>query len=106
MQYQTFRNRFNKVKKAFINQLANSESATDKIYAMNYLSLSWNSHIGRGTYSNLVAEQCNNLLELMLARRDKASTSAIPYLVGSTEIILKVNEHLEQMYEGGEGNEI
>ncbi|MCC2447232.1 site-specific integrase [Bacillus cereus] len=105
MQYQTFRNRFNKVKDAFIKQLANSKSVTDKIYATNYLSLPWNSHIGRGTYSNLVAEQCNNLLELMLARRDSSASSALPYLAGSTEIILRVNSHLERMYEEGENGE-
>ena len=102
MQYQTFRNRFNKVKDAFIKQLANSPSVTDKIYATNYLSLPWNSHIGRGTYSNLVAEQCNNLLELMLARRDSSASSALPYLAGSTEVILRVNNHLERMYEEGQ----
>lgn len=102
MQYQTFRNRFNKVKDAFIKQLANSPSVTDKIYATNYLSLPWNSHIGRGTYSNLVAEQCNNLLELMLARRDSSANSALPYLAGSTDIILRVNNHLERMYENAE----
>ncbi|KMQ18039.1 hypothetical protein [Bacillus mycoides] len=105
MQYQTFRNRFNKVKDTFINQLASSNNVTDKIYAMNYLSLPWNTHIGRGTYSNLVAEQCNNLLELMQARRDSSASSALPYLAGSTEIILRVNNHLERMYEERENGE-
>jgi integrase len=104
MQYQTLRNRFNKVKDAFIKQLASSESVTDKIYGTNYLTLPWNSHIGRGTYSNLVAEQCNNLLELMLARRDSTASSALPYLAGSTEIVLRVNNHLERMYENAEND--
>ncbi|CAG7611071.1 hypothetical protein PAESOLCIP111_01328 [Paenibacillus solanacearum] len=104
MQYQTFRNRFIEVKEAFIKQLSDSESPTDKIYALNYMSLPWNTHIGRGTYSNLVAEQCKNVLELMVARRDGSPKSVLPYLAGSSKIIVPVNNSLERMYEGDHTN--
>ncbi|OMD43480.1 hypothetical protein BSK52_03460 [Paenibacillus odorifer] len=82
MQYQTYRQYFKKDK--FIQNLKESDNPDDQLYALTYSSLSWSTHIRRATYSNRVAEECQNLIELMLKRRDTSPGSSIAYLV-STE---------------------
>lgn len=100
MQYQTYRQRFNKVKEAFIETLINSDNPDDKLYALNYKSLKWSTHIGRGTYSNNIAEQCNHLLDIMRARRDKSPQSVLPYLMHTQKSINQLNDDIEGMFEG------
>ncbi|MGE6717712.1 hypothetical protein ACQKGD_10095 [Peribacillus frigoritolerans] len=99
MQYQTFNQKFKKVKKAFIEKLKESDNPDDKLYALNYQSLKWSTHIGRGTYSNNIAEECQHLIELMRARRDSSPESALPYLVNTKNSINQMNQGLEEMYE-------
>ncbi|MBK5501364.1 hypothetical protein [Peribacillus sp. TH14] len=100
MQYQTYHHKFKKVKEAFIETLINSDNPDDKLYALNYKSLNWSTHIGRGTYSNNIAEECNHLVEIMRARRDKSPQSVLPYLMHTQKSIKQLNDDIDEMFEG------
>ncbi|WP_147533383.1 hypothetical protein [Bacillus marasmi] len=102
MQYQTFNQKFKKVKEAFIEKLKDSDNPDDKLYALNYKSLKWSTHIGRGTYSNNIAEECKNLVEIMKARRDNSPESALAYLENTKKSINQMNQGLEELFEGGD----
>lgn len=99
MQYQNYRTRFNKVRDEFINKLLKSNNSDDNLYGLSYMGLNWSTHIGRGIYSNRIAEQCHNLIQLMQLRRDSSPYSAIDYLVSTKKEKRLVSDSLEEMYE-------
>ncbi|WNF38501.1 glycogen branching protein [Bacillaceae bacterium IKA-2] len=100
MQYQTYNELFNKVKESFIQTLKKSPNPDDKIAALNYKSLKWSTHIGRGTYSNSIAEQVNSILEIMRLRRDRSPNSSTGYLTNTKNSIKILNDSMEELLEG------
>lgn len=104
MQYQNYRDRFNNVKKEFIKRLQSSPNPDDNLYAITYASLKWSTHIGRGIYSNAIAEQCTNIIELMQRRRDKSALSSIHYLNNTKKQRITIGNSLEEMFEDSESS--
>lgn len=90
---------FNKLKKLLIDRLEQADDISAKLYA-NTLSLSnWSTHIGRGIYSNIMANSSNNTYELAIARGDSSFDSSLPYLTDSENVERMVTMALDKVYE-------
>lgn len=90
---------FNKLKKLLIERLEQADDISAKLYA-NTLSLSnWSTHIGRGIYSNIMANSSNNTYELAIARGDSSFDSSLPYLTDSENVERMVTMALDKVYE-------
>lgn len=84
---------FKKLKEKFIKNLEISEDIRLQTYANHLKTMKWGTHIGRGLYSNLMAEYTDNPLELAVARGDKSS------YIENIELITKnIQDNLELLY--------
>ncbi|MBT2734726.1 hypothetical protein J7E66_08245 [Bacillus sp. ISL-7] len=92
---------FKKVKRVFLDVLKHSDYSTaqDKLVANALESRNWNAHIGRGTFTNLLAEEVDNPYDLAFLRGDKSLFSSLDYLVGTTRFRDKMNEKFRSMHE-------
>jgi len=88
---------FKKVKNAFISFLEESDEVNDRILALNLRNSNWLTHIGRGTFTNLIAEEIENPAELMFLRGDSSLESALPYLTKTERVRSKVEEKMNEM---------
>lgn len=104
----TYRNKFNKAKRAFIKRLFECEDTTAQTYALYLSSYRWSTHIGRGTYSNIVAQNANNIGEIAIMRGDSSYSSSLPYLNDNKSVEKKVQDTFDQFYktnfDGKEGD--
>lgn len=105
MTEKVYRNRFNHVKKEFIKRLFESNDFNAKTYAIYLSSYRWSTHIGRGTYSNIVAQNANNIGEIAIARGDMSLGSSLPYLNDNKSVEQKVKNTFDEFYKGGENHE-
>lgn len=84
MTRKTYRDRFNLIKRNFINQL--DTLGKDELYARliskaNYLEKEkWSTHIFRGCFSHMVASHAKSISEIAMLRGDKSFTSSLVYL--------------------------
>jgi integrase len=101
MTYASFYQYFKKVKRVFIEVLKHSKNATpqDKLVANSLERRNWNGHIGRGTYTNLLAEEVNDPYDLAFLRGDGSLLSSLTYLVGTTRFRDRMNEKFQSMHE-------
>ena len=81
MTYASYYQHFNKVKKAFISFLKKYGKPQDKLVANSLERLSWNAHIGRGTFTNLLADEVTNPYDLAFLRGDASLLSSLDYMV-------------------------
>jgi site-specific recombinase XerD len=89
---------FDKLKRVFIEFLTKHGDAEDKLVA-NHLRISnWGSHIGRGTFTNLVAEETDNILELAFMRGDSDIMSALPYMAKTERLRKKLEQRLAETH--------
>lgn len=95
---QSMRYHFNKVKKDFINELAKSNNSDDVITSLNLISTKWSFHIGRGTFTNLIAKVANNPYEIALSRGDSSIFSALTYMADSNELKQSIEKVLDDMF--------
>ncbi|MBU3156347.1 hypothetical protein [Clostridium estertheticum] len=94
----SYYDKFNRLKKAFINSLVKSENPQLKSYAIVLLSKKWSTHIGRGTFSKLVADYTKNPTELAVMRGDTAYESALPYIQGSFGVQKAIEKVMSNFY--------
>ena len=94
----SYYDKFNRVKKAFINSLVISENPHLKSYAIVLLSKKWSTHIGRGTFSKLVADYTKNPTELAVMRGDTSYESALPYIQGSFGVQEAIEKVMSNFY--------
>src|SRR5699024_6496343 len=90
---------FNSVKNAFLKTLRESNDAKDRLNAITLESSKWSSHIGRGVFSNLLAEEADNLYDVSFPRGDKSFNSVKPYLANTTRIKRKIEKRISEIYE-------
>lgn len=91
---------FKKLKRIFIERLEESEEILLKTYA-NYLkTCEWSTHIGRGIFTNLMAEYTDNILEVAIARGDKNLNSSLTYMADTKRILTKIQNELDILYTG------
>jgi integrase len=93
-----YRQKFNNLKKVFIKSLGNSDDLVLKTYAVTLLGKKWSTHLGRGVFSNQVAEVAQNALEIATARGDSNLDSALSYLSDTEKLGKKVEDNLNKMY--------
>jgi integrase len=89
---------FYKVKDKFIKFLMDYGSIEDKVIATDLRLADWGTHIGRGTFTNLIAEEIENPAELMFLRGDSDLLSSLPYLAKTERIRKKVEERVNHMH--------
>jgi len=87
----SYRYRFEKVKKCFIENLRHQGSARQVQYATMLDSVKWSTHIGRGIYSNLIAESAENITEIAIKRGDSNLSSSLTYIMKTNKVDQKTD---------------
>lgn len=98
MQYQSFLQRFKKVKLEFLNRLSKSQYTSDKTSALFYSSIQWQTHICRGVFSNLIAKNATNILQVALERGDHTLDAALTYMENTEGMRNAIGKELEYLY--------
>ena len=98
MTVNTYWKRFNRVKKEFIRRLYNCPNMEAQMYAIILESYRWSTHIGRGTFSNIVAQNANNIAEIAIIRGDTGLSSSLPYLNDNRSVEKKVQKIFDNFY--------
>lgn len=93
-----FSQNFEKVKKILIKKLSESDDEKDKILAITLASYKWSTHIGRGVFSNLIAQNAKNPYLISVARGDSSFKSALPYISESEKSLQDTTNILRNMY--------
>lgn len=96
----SYRKAFRKLQNVFINNLKNNKDIRISTYGHYLDSMKWSTHIGRGVFSNLMAEYSNNILEIAIARGDSNLNSSLTYLADTKRIMVKIQQELEMLYTG------
>lgn len=89
---------FNKTKKIFLQYLRDSNNMADRNNALALEAERWASHIGRGIFSNLLAEEADNLYDVSFPRGDKGFDSVKPYLASTKRIKEKLEKKIDEIY--------
>ena len=95
----SYRQYFEKVKKTFIKLLEQKGDSEQKLLAHHLKYIKWSTHIGRGTFTNMVAENVENPYEIAHLRGDSNINSAITYMVSTNRIHKKIEGKFSQMHE-------
>ncbi len=103
MTVNTYWKRFNRVKKEFIKKLYECPNMEAQMYAVFLESYRWSTHIGRGTYSNIVAQNANNIGEIAIMRGDSSLSSSLSYLNDNRLVEKKVQHTFDNFYKGETG---
>ncbi|KMP76722.1 hypothetical protein TU62_06885 [Bacillus cereus] len=90
---------FNKLKHNFINFLKTYGNSEEKILANHLLLADWSTHIGRGTFTNLIAENTDNPLEIAFHRGDDNLLSSLTYMVKTDRMRKKIEDKFDNMHE-------
>ena len=96
----TYRYHFNKLKKSFIQQLKDDKDIRLNNYAIYLENSDWSTHIGRGIFSNLMAEYSDSILEIAVSRGDSSYTSALTYQANTKRMLEKMTNEIDLMYTG------
>ncbi|MDT8718890.1 hypothetical protein IAI10_19750 [Clostridium sp. 19966] len=99
MTEKSYRNRFDRLKKKFINCLESNNNPQLKIYSLTIRTKKWSSHIGRGTFSKLVADYTKNPTELAILRGDSSYEAVFTYLQGSFGVKESLNKVMSEFYD-------
>ncbi|MFF2528820.1 site-specific integrase [Brevibacillus sp. NPDC058079] len=95
----SLRDAFNNVKEKFLSELASSHHPDDMIIALNLKSTKWSFHIGRGTFTNLLAKKARNPYDIALPRGDQSITSSLTYMSDSEEMKKSIEMLINELYE-------
>ncbi|MFJ5788968.1 site-specific integrase [Lysinibacillus sp. NPDC093197] len=94
----SYRQYFKKVKNTFIALLENHGDIEQRLLAKNLKYLKWSSHIGRGTFTNLIAEEADNPYEISHLRGDSNINSSLTYMVSTERMHKKIEEKFQNMH--------
>lgn len=97
MTYSGFRKRFMKVKRILIDSLKNGD-INSKEMAFKLENYSWTTHVGRGVFSNNIADKLDNPYLVSVLRGDSSFESALPYIEDSEKMVKVISEGLSNMY--------
>ena len=92
---------FNKLKKAFIKELKSYKDTNLSAYALVLKTMKWGTHIGRGIFSNVMAEVTQDQVLLMLKRGDARPESSEAYMEDTEYRKKQSRDHLDNMYKKG-----
>lgn len=94
----SFRQYFQKVKDSFIKLLEVHGDSEQKLLAKHLKYIKWSTHIGRGTFTNMIAEDAKNPYEIAHLRGDSNIESALAYTVSTERIHQKIQEKFSLMH--------
>ncbi len=99
MSARSYRQYFDKAKREFINLLLNSPDFEQRQLGRHLNQMKWSTHIGRGTFSNLLAEFAENPYDISQPRGDSDLTSSLAYLQRSSRIHNKLQQKFSNLHE-------
>ncbi|PFD40357.1 hypothetical protein CN285_13855 [Bacillus cereus] len=94
----SYRYYFTKAKKAFINYLKHSKDPNDKIASIALSNTDWSTHIGRGIFTNMLAEVAKNPQDVALLRGDDNLSSSLEYMSNTKRMKTNLEHYLNQLY--------
>lgn len=95
----SYRQYFQKVKDYFIATLENHGDSEQKLLAKHLKYMKWSTHIGRGTFTNMIAEDAENPYEIAHLRGDSNINSSLTYMVSTERIHKKIEDKFSNMHE-------
>lgn len=90
---------FKKIKSVFLKSLRESPHSKDRLNAITLENCKWSTHIGRGIFSNLLAEEADNVYDISFPRGDKNFNSVRPYIANSKKMKTKLEAKITEIYE-------
>jgi len=99
MSGRSYRQYFDKLKKCFIEFLKTYGDSEDKILAHHLSIMSWSTHIGRGTFTNMLAEVAENPYDIAFPRGDKSLLSSLSYMARTERLRKKLEQKFNNMHE-------
>lgn len=98
----TYEQKFNRLREEFIDMLLQSGRYDD----YQYLNTSWNTHIGRGVFTNFLLDLGLTPTQIAIARGDKSIQSALSYVEekNAIENIESALQEISQAYKEGNAN--
>lgn len=100
MSGQSYRAYFSKLKKEFLKQLRNSTNTEDIIYSVKLEEKKWSTHLGRGIFTNLLAEEADNPYDIALPRGDSNLSTSLIYQGNTERMRSKLESRMEELYKG------
>lgn len=97
MSGKSYRQYFDKLKNCFITYLKLYGDVEDKLVAHHLNSVSWSTHIGRGTFTNILAEEAENPYDIAFPRGDKNLLSSLSYMSRTERIRKKIEQKFNNM---------
>lgn len=94
----SYRYYFTKAKIAFINYLKHSQDPNDKIASIALSNTDWSTHIGRGIFTNMLAEVAKNPQDVALLRGDDNISSSLDYMSNTKRMKTNLEYYLNQLY--------
>lgn len=88
----SLRDSFEKVKRKFLYELSSSQNPDLMITAINLQSTKWSFHVGRGTFTNILAKKAKNPYDIALPRGDKSIISSLAYMSDTEEMKRNIEE--------------
>ena len=88
---------FRTLKKHLIDSLKKDSDFRVRNYGISLESIEWGTHIGRGIYSNLVAEVAKTSAEIARARGDSSQDSSLPYLSDNSKTRTLIIENVQKL---------
>ncbi|WP_237166300.1 hypothetical protein [Paenibacillus polymyxa] len=98
MTAESYRQYFTKVKKTMVDFLQAHGSPQDKIVAYHLNSSSWSTHIGRGTFTNILADEVDNAFDLAFMRGDSNLLSSLAYMTNTERMRIKIENKFKEMH--------
>ncbi|MEW5552192.1 site-specific integrase [Peribacillus frigoritolerans] len=99
MSGRSYRQYFDKCKAKLISTLEESNNIDHRLVAQHLKSIKWSTHIGRGTFTNLIADEAQNPYEIAHLRGDSSLESALSYMVSTPRMHKKIENKLDAMHE-------
>lgn len=96
----SYRKQFHRLQRTFVKNLMKDSDIRISSYGHYLDSMKWSTHIGRGVFSNLMAEYTDNVLEVAVSRGDSNLNSSLSYLADTKRIMEKLQQELELLYKG------
>jgi len=99
MSGRSYRQYFDKLKRCFLEYLKLYGDSEDKLVAHHLSIMSWSTHIGRGTFTNMLAEEAENPYDIAFPRGDKSLLSSLTYMSRTERLRKKLEQKFNNMHE-------
>ncbi|WP_257008274.1 tyrosine-type recombinase/integrase [Bacillus sp. FJAT-45350] len=99
MSQRSYRQYFEKAKHKFIELLISHGDSEQKLLGQHLKYMKWSTHIGRGTFTNLLAEYAENPYEISQPRGDSSINSSLTYMNSTERLHKKIEEKFSNLHE-------